>query len=357
MKSILITGGCGFIGSHTCLCLLKENYNLVVLDSNINSSEESLKRVIRIAKEEGQNYKNQVSFFKGDIRDKSLLCNIFSEAIRKKAPIEAVIHFAGLKSIEKSIKEPLLYWENNVVGSIVLFKEMEKFGCTKIVFSSSASIYSGKELKEGEKTLNLSEESDINPNNPYGQTKLAIEEILKNIYNSSKTKWGIINLRYFNPIGAHPSGLIGDNPPQVPDNLFPYICNVASKKFKRLNIYGNDWPTNDGTCVRDFIHIMDLAEAHVSALNYLFENKPKIINLNIGTGVGTSVLELVNTFVKVNKCDVPYTFNQRRSGDLSTLVADNELANKTLNWIPKRSLRNMCEDGWKRQKNFIIENL
>ncbi len=352
MKSILVTGGCGFIGSHTCLALLKENYNLIVIDSNINSSNESLKKVIKIGILEGENYNEKLTLIKGDIRNRNLISNIFLSSITKKIPIEAVIHFAGLKSVEKSIKEPLLYWENNVMGTLILLQEMEKYNCQKIVFSSSASVYCSKDLIDGKKKVCLSENSNLKPIHPYGQTKLSIERMLKNAYDSQSNKWSIINLRYFNPIGAHQTGLIGEKPLKVPDNLFPYICKVASKEINELKIYGKDWPTMDGTCIRDFIHVMDLAEAHCSALDCLFHNKSQFINLNIGTGIGTSVLELVNTFIKVNNCEVPYVFSDNRSGDVPILVADNKLAIKTLNWKPKRNIDEMCRDGWNWQKKY-----
>tara|TARA_B100000886_G_scaffold307078_1_gene239861 strand:- start:10136 stop:11197 length:1062 start_codon:yes stop_codon:yes gene_type:complete len=346
MKSILVTGGCGFIGSHTCLVLLNANYNLLIIDSNINSRKISLEKIIEIGNLVNKNYRDKIIFIKGDIRDKNLINSIFSESIQKKLPIEAVVHFAGLKSVEKSVSDPLLYWENNVLGSLVLFNEMERFNCKKIVFSSSATVYATKKNNKNIKKVYLSENSDLKPSNPYGNTKLAIEKILNDICSSSINNWSVINLRYFNPIGAHPSGMIGENPLNLPDNLFPYICRVASKKISKLNIYGSDWPTVDGTCIRDFVHVMDLADAHLRALEYLFKNKPQNVNLNIGTGIGTTVLQLVKTFEKTTGLEVPYQFSSRRPGDVPILIADNKLAKKILDWEPKKNLYDMCKDGW-----------
>ena len=345
MKNLLITGGCGFIGSHTCLSLLERNFNVIVIDSNINSNDIVLKKIIDIGFLENKKYAKQLKFIKGDIRDFSLLDSIFSNAILNKKPVEGVIHFAGLKAVEESVKNPLLYWDNNLCGSINLFKVMQKYNCKNIVFSSSATLY-GNSIKKL-----ISENEKLNPCNTYGKTKLAIENILNELFVSSEEKWKIANLRYFNPIGAHSSGLIGENPSNIPNNLFPYICRVASGNLSQLQIFGKDWDTHDGTCIRDFIHVMDLADAHIAAINYLFDNDPEILNLNIGTGIGTSVLELVNTFIKVNEIDIPYVFTNRRKGDVKMVVADNRLAIKKLNWSSKRNLQDMCIDGWKWQKN------
>ena len=343
MTTLLITGGCGFIGSHTCFSLLSRGYQLIVLDSNINSSEIVFKRIYQIGNNENKSFQNQITLIKGDLRNYELLNKIFSDSNDNNKPIKGVIHFAGLKAVEESFKKPLLYWDNNVFGSINLFKVMELFSCKIIVFSSSATIYgnaSGMKIKE---------ESIINPLNPYGYTKFTIERILNDIFNSSDKSWKIANLRYFNPIGAHESGLIGEDPINIPNNLFPYLCKVADKTYRELKIFGNDWDTNDGTCIRDYIHVMDLAEAHCAALDYLIKNKPKILNLNIGTGIGTSVLEMVNTFIKVNKVEVPFVFSKRRTGDVSSVIADNNLAIETLKWNKKRNLAVMCRDGWNWQ--------
>ena len=345
IKSLLITGGCGFIGSHTCLNLLENNFKIVVLDSNINSNSISLKKILEIGELNNQDFSQKLSFFKGDIRDINLLDGIFLESTKNKSPIQAVLHFAGLKAVEESFKDPLRYWDNNLNGSLTLFRTMQKYDCKNIVFSSSATLYGNSPLKL------ISEKVELKPTSVYGKTKLAVEELLEDIFLSSGKSWRIANLRYFNPIGAHSSGLIGENPLNIPNNLFPYICGVASGKFKNLNIYGNNWDTYDGTCVRDFIHVMDLAEAHSAALFYLFKNDPVVLNLNIGTGKGTSVLELMNTFKRVNNCNIPFRFLERRQGDVSYLVADNSLAISTLEWEPKRNLEKMCLDGWRWQKN------
>ena len=341
MSRVFITGGAGFIGSHTSLVLLEKGYDLVILDSLINSSKISIQRLSKIV---FKNEKNQrINFIKGDIRDKNLLENIFKKATFDNNPFAGVIHFAGLKSVNESINNPIEYWDNNVIGSLNLFRVMEKYNCKTIVFSSSANIYA--KSNDNEK---LKENSAIRPNNPYGETKVAIEKILFNLSQSSNSQWRIANLRYFNPIGAHYSGLIGENPYGLPSNIFPFITQVAAKRIEFLNIFGNDWLTHDGTGVRDYIHIMDLAEGHVSALEYLLKEK-KVINLNLGTGKGTSVLDLINTFKKVNKVDLPYKVKGRRSGDLGYVVADNSLAKSLLNWKPSRSLEEMCKDGWNWQ--------
>ena len=270
---------------------------------------------------------------------------LFLKAKEKGKPIEGVIHLAGLKSVEESIRKPLLYWDNNVIGTMNLLKIMQKFDCKTIVFSSSATIYGVVSSDP------IDEKCNINPNNPYGHTKAAIEFMLKGIFESSKDKWRIANLRYFNPIGAHDSGLIGENPSDVPNNLFPIICNVAQGKFSELKIFGNDWPTLDGTCVRDYIHVMDLAEAHTRALDFLISNKAQLIDLNIGTGIGTSVLELLEKFSKVNNCSVPFSYSGRRQGDAPVVIANNNKAISVLNWKPKRNLEEMCKNGWEWKKN------
>ena len=286
-----------------------------------------------------------MKFFRGDICNTLFLRSIFTKAKNQGESIDAVIHFAGLKSVSESIAFPLSYWETNVGGTISLLKIMNEFNCKTIVFSSSASIYyfSG---------MNLLKENDvIKPISPYGQTKAAIEKILLSTFQSSKD-WKISNLRYFNPIGAHPSGKIGESLSNKLDNLFPHICMVASGNKKSLKIFGNDWPTKDGTCIRDFIHVMDLAEAHMSALKMLSSHKSKIVNINIGTGKGTSVLELKNIFEKVNECKIPITFIDRRDGDIPFSVADNSLALEILEWTPKRNIEEMCRDGWQ----WIMKN-
>ena len=281
-------------------------------------------------------------FFKVDLRNKDNLEEIFHKAKKANQPIEAVIHFAGLKSISESTSKPLDYWDNNLIGTINLLQVMNKFNCKTIVFSSSASIYQTSNKKS------LVENDLINPLSAYGETKFTIEKVLSNIYFSSR-EWKIANLRYFNPISSHESGLIGEDPQSTPNNIYPRILQVAFGNLKEIQIYGNDWPTKDGTAVRDYIHVMDLAEGHIAALEALTQSENKIINLNLGTGKGTSVLELVNTFEMVNNIKIPYEIANRREGDCPTVIADNSLALSYLDWEPKRSLEDMCLDGWKWQ--------
>ena len=340
---VLVTGGAGFIGSHTCLLLLEKGYEVVVLDSHVNSTNKSIRRVIEILKLNRTLNDLNIKVLKGDIRDGKLLEKLFSEAQINKKPFQAVIHFAGLKCVKDSVEDPLLYWDSNVNGSIQLFSVMNKYKCRKIVFSSSASIYGSSKNKS------LAEDMEIKPLNPYGRTKVCIEQLLKDVFDSYPSEWKISILRYFNPIGGHSSGLIGESPIGVPTNIFPYITQVASGKLKKLTIFGNDWPTKDGTGVRDYIHVMDLAEGHILALEHLIKNDSQIISLNLGTGIGTSVLELVKTFERVNNMKIPFEFSSRRKGDCSCVIADNSLAVSLFNWSPKRDLEDMCKDGWKWQ--------
>ena len=338
MHNILVTGGCGFIGSHTCLELLEHNYEITVIDSMVNSSPISLERVKKLTSK-----KDNLSIFKGDLRDKDFIEDVFSKARRDDKPISAVIHFAGLKSVSDSIVHPITYWENNVNGTINLINVMEENECNTIVFSSSATIYAVNN------TLPIKESSEIHSINPYGNTKIVIEKFLSDLYKSSPKRWRISSLRYFNPIGAHSSGLIGEDPRGVPNNVFPFIMQVAIGRIKKLKIFGNDWETLDGTCVRDYVHVLDIAEGHVRALELLLKQNPQIINLNLGTSKGTSVLELLNTFIRINNIEVPYEFSDRRIGDYCTVIADNSKAVSVLDWTPKRNLEQMCIDGWKWQ--------
>ena len=345
MNTILATGGLGFIGSHTCISLLENNFNIIIIDSLINSSIDNLGAIKKICNLNNDKTEGRIKFLKGDILDKKFLKGIFQKAKLEKRPIIAVMHFAGLKSVNESIEDPISYWETNVYGTINLLSVMEKYGCKRLVFSSSATVY-----KPLSKNL-FNEKSELGPINPYGCTKLAVENLLRNLVINKAHDWKIINLRYFNPVGAHPSGLIGESPKGKPNNLFPILLKVASGEFKNFSIFGNDWPTNDGTCIRDFIHIVDLAEAHISALEYIVNSPPNLINLNIGTGRGHSVLEVVKTFKKVNKCEFKYSFASRREGDAGSLIADNTLALSVLNWYPKRSLIDMCKDAWRWKLN------
>ena len=344
MSTIFVTGGAGFIGSHTCLLLLQKGYKLVILDSLINSSKISLERVSEIV---FQKYNSErIKFINGDIRNNDLLESIFNDAALNREEFEGVIHFAGLKAVGESVSYPLKYWDANVNGSITLLKVMDKYNCRTIVFSSSATIY-----KKAENNLKLTENSKIKPSSPYGETKYVIEKILNNLFRFSSSKWKIASLRYFNPIGAHKSGLIGENPSGIPNNIFPFITQVGLKKFDYLKVFGNDWDTYDGSGVRDYIHVMDLAEGHVAAMEYLFKLDEKNININLGTGIGTSVFDLISTFKKVNKIELPFKVVGRRDGDIGYLVANNSLAKSILNWEPSLNLEEMCIDGWNWQKN------
>ena len=344
MKHILVTGGAGFIGSHTSISLIECGYKVTIIDSHVNSSPLCLRGIKKVLNQKNSELNDFLDFQKGDIRDKKFLTKVFLNAQSKQQPIEAVIHFAGLKAVGESVINPLIYWENNVLGSISLIQVMKLFKCKTIVFSSSATVYGNF----GDSPLD--ESLYINPYNTYGQTKAAVEFILDSISNTPNEKWRVANLRYFNPIGAHESGFIGEDPLNKPNNLFPLICRVAQGMYKEIKIFGDDWPTPDGTGIRDYIHVMDLADAHCTALKYLLNNKPQKITLNIGTGVGTSVLDLIKKFVYINKCKVSYSFCDRRPGDVPFLVANNEKALLTLNWKPKRKIEEMCRDGWRWQK-------
>tara|TARA_B100000212_G_scaffold250450_1_gene191646 strand:+ start:31 stop:1089 length:1059 start_codon:yes stop_codon:yes gene_type:complete len=346
MKSILVTGGAGFIGSHTSLVLLEKGFEIFVIDSFVNSSLKSIERISLILDEKDKVLKERLHLLKGDLKNQSDIESVFIMSQKLNKRIDAVIHLAGLKSVADSILNPISYWENNVLGTINLLKIMEKYNCRNIVFSSSATVYKAN----SDKLLN---ENDIcKPINPYGHTKLTIEGILCDLYNSKPFEWKIASLRYFNPVGAHESGLIGEDPSGKPNNIYPQITKVAIGEIDEIKIFGSDWPTNDGTGVRDYIHVMDLAEGHLSALNYLFKEKPQILTMNLGTGKGTSVLELIKTFENINNVKIPHSFVNRRSGDNAFVVADNSLAKNILNWSPIRNIEEICIDGWSwQQKN------
>lgn len=344
MQRILVTGGLGFIGSHTILLLIEKGYEILIVDSLINSSIKALDRINKIIVNNFPKMKNKLSFLKGDLRDESFIREIFSNQNKIGKPITAVIHFAGLKSINESINEPLKYWDFNLLSTINLLKVMNLFECRTIVFSSSASVYGAPNIDL------IKEDQKLDPINPYGLTKLTIENLLANLYESSSKEWKIINLRYFNPIGAHPSGLLGEVPMGIPNNIFPLISQVALGKIKCFTIYGKDWPTIDGTGVRDYIHVMDLANGHFYALDYLINNSPKLLSLNVGTGIGTSVLDLIKTFERVNNINVPFQFSDRRKGDAAVVVADNSLVKNILKWKATKNLDDMCRDGWKWNK-------
>ena len=328
---ILITGGAGYIGSHTCIELQLAGYDIVVIDNLDNSSSESLNRVEQITGK-------SVKFYKEDVRDKNALRKIFSEN-----KIEAVIHFAGLKAVGESVKRPLMYYDNNLISTISLLEIMAEFNVKKIVFSSSATVY-------GVATeMPLVEGMPLGAINPYGRTKYFIEEILNDLYVSDN-EWSIALLRYFNPIGAHKSGIIGEDPKGIPNNLMPYIAQVAVGKLKKLHIFGNDYKTVDGTGVRDYIHVVDLAKGHVKAIDWSLANKG-CEPFNLGTGNGTSVLQLRNAFVKASGVEIPYVIDPRRPGDPDEVYANAEKANSILGWKAELDIEAMCEDTWRWQKN------
>ena len=336
---ILITGGAGYIGSHTLIELSNAGYKFVVFDNLSNSSKKSIKRVEKIIK-------TPIFFEEGDVRDKKALNKVF-----KKYKIDSVIHFAGLKSVGESVQNPLEYYDNNIVGTLKLLEVMKKNNCKKIVFSSSATVYNEVDaqnytpLKENFPTGVTT--------NPYGRTKYFIEEILKDLYLSDP-KFKIAILRYFNPVGAHESGTIGEDPNGIPNNLMPYISQTAVGKREFLSVFGGDYPTHDGTGVRDYIHVVDLANAHVKALNYINSKNKQTVNpliVNIGTGVGYSVIDMIKAFEKVSGKKVPYKIVQRRLGDISTCYSDSSYAKEVLNWESKKTIDDMCADSWKWQSN------
>ena len=322
---------------------LRKGYVIFILDSFINSSEKAITQISIILKNQGIDSKGKIYLCKGDIKNQEDIEKIFQLSFKVGKKIESVIHFAGLKSVYDSVINPLNYWENNVTGTINLLKIMDKHNCKRIVFSSSATIYRSHQNK-------LLNENDIcDPINPYGNTKFTVERILQDLFNSQPSQWRIISLRYFNPVGAHESALIGENPLGNPNNIYPRITQVAIGKIKEIKIFGSDWPTPDGTGVRDYIHVVDIAEGHLLALEYISKGNPQILNLNLGTGKGTSVLELINTFQVVNNVKIPYCFEERREGDNAYVVADNSLAKSILHWQPKRDIEEICRSGWNWQ--------
>lgn len=343
----MATGGLGYIGSETSLLLLQNGFDVLIVDSLINSSFSVFERIKKSLDNSNVGKKGKLFFRKGDIRNYDFVKSVFAEFKYAKNPIESVIHFAGIKSVPDSQKNSLNYWDVNVNGAINLLIVMKENNCNNIVFSSSATIYksdSSKKIKESHK---------LHPINPYGNTKLAIEKILGDLFNSEKDKWRIASLRYFNPAGSNPNGFLRENISSNSTNLFPTIFNVLDNKKEFLEVFGNDWPTEDGTCVRDFIHVTDLARAHILSLKYLLNNDPQNIAINIGTGKGASVLEVINTFKEVLNLDIKYKFVKRRDGDYPYVVADNSLANSMLKWHPSKNLSDICKDSWKSH----IQNL
>ena len=329
--AILVTGGAGYIGSHTCIEMLGAGYDVVVIDNLDNSSSESLERVQKIA---GRTLK----FYEKDVRDREALRELF-----KENDIEAVILFAGLKAVGESVREPIKYYSNNLESTLTLIEVMTEFDVKKIVFSSSATVYGVA------KEMPLREGMPIGAINPYGRTKLFIEEILRDLYVADND-WSIALLRYFNPIGAHESGLIGEDPKGIPNNLMPYISQVAVGKLEKLHVFGNDYNTVDGTGVRDYIHVVDLADGHVKAVAWALKNQG-CEEINLGTGNGTSVLQLRDAFVKASGIDVPYVIDPRRPGDPDEVYADASKAESLLGWKAKRGIDEMCADTWRWQNN------
>ena len=330
MKSILVTGGAGYIGSHTVLLLLEAGHQVVVLDNLSNSSRESLNRVERLAGK-------AVAFVEGDIRDANCLDTLFSDY-----DIAAVIHFAGLKAVGESVAMPLSYYDCNVTGSLRLLEAMERAGVHTMVFSSSATVYGDPA------TVPIRENFPLSSTNPYGATKLHIEDMLRDLYRSNE-KWKLALLRYFNPVGAHESGQIGEDPAGIPNNLMPYIAQVAVGKREKLGVFGGDYPTPDGTGVRDYIHVMDLAQGHLAALEAL-DADAGLLTVNLGTGRGYSVLEMVTAFSQASGRPVPYEIVERRPGDVASCYADPAHANAVLGWEAQRGIEKMCEDHWRWQK-------
>ena len=328
---ILLTGGAGYIGSHTCVELLNSGYDVVVADNLSNSNVESLKRVKQITGKD-------VKFYKADILDKKAMRKIF-----KKNKIEVVIHFAGLKAVGESNQIPLKYYENNISGTVALCEVMNEFGCKKMVFSSSATVYGVAEK------MPLTEDMPLGAINPYGRTKLFIEDILRDLCKSDN-EWSVALLRYFNPIGAHESGLIGEDPKGIPNNLMPYVAQVAVGRLKELSVFGNDYDTVDGTGVRDYIHVVDLARGHVKAVDYVASTLG-CEAINLGTGNGVSVLELVEAFKKASGVDVPYKIVERREGDPAKVYANADKAKKLLGWEAEFGIEQMCKDSWNWQSN------
>ena len=331
--AILVTGGTGYIGSHTVVELLNLNREVVVLDNFVNSSPDVIGKIKAIT---GKEFK----FYEVDLLDKEKLEKVFEEN-----NITEVIHFAGLKAVGESVGKPLEYYSNNITGTITLLDVMRRHNCKKIIFSSSATVYGDQGVPKYVETMKRGETT-----NPYGTTKAMLEKILEDLYVADK-EWGIVILRYFNPVGAHESGLIGDNPNGIPNNLMPYIQRVAAGQLPELSIYGNDYPTKDGTGVRDFIHVVDLAQGHINAMEKLNEVPTGVFTYNLGTGTGYSVLDMVNTFQEVNNVKVPYKIADRRAGDLAEMYADPTKAEKELGWVANKNLSDMCKDSWNFAKN------
>ena len=330
MAQLLITGGAGFIGSHTALVLLEAGHSLVVLDNFNNSSPQSLHRVQELA---GPEAASRLRVVEGDIRSAADL----EQALGSTT--DAVVHFAGLKAVGESVAHPLDYWDVNVCGSRQLLAAMQRAGCRTVVFSSSATLYGIPDL------VPIPETAEVRPINPYGHSKAAVERILTDVA-ASEPGWRIACLRYFNPVGAHPSGHLGEDPNGIPNNLFPFVSQVAVGRRSQLSVFGGDWPTPDGSCLRDYIHVMDLAEGHLAAVDVLLDEDPQLLTLNLGSGQGHSVLEVVAAFEQASGQSIPYEVVARRAGDAAVTMADPSLAAQRLRWRTKRGLSEMCRDGW-----------
>lgn len=332
MSRVLVTGGAGYIGSHTCIELMSAGHDVIVVDNLCNSKPESLHRVARIAG------RPVTAFERIDVRDRVALKSVFSAH-----PIDAVIHFAGLKAVGESVAKPLEYYDNNVNGTVTLCGVMAEHGVKALAFSSSATVY-GDPV-----SVPIREDFATGPTNPYGRSKWMVEHILRDIC-AADPQWRIALLRYFNPVGAHESGLIGEDPNGIPNNLMPFVSQVAVGKLERLSVFGDDWLTPDGTGVRDYIHVLDLAQGHVRAIDYLLKNRG-LLTVNLGTGRGYSVLEVVRAFEAASGRSVPYRIVARRSGDIAQCYADPATANRLLGWAAQRDLAQMCADAWKWQSN------
>ena len=332
MATILVTGGTGYIGSHTCVELLNAGYDVVIMDNLYNSSEEVLKRIEKITGKKAK-------FYKVDLLDKDGIRTIF-----KENTIDAVIHFAGYKAVGESVQIPLTYYQNNVTGSLNLYEVMNEYNVKRIVFSSSACVYGAP------KSVPIKEDFEIHTTNPYGATKVMNEMILQDVYTSDND-WGVLLLRYFNPIGAHKSGLLGEVPNGIPNNLVPYIARVANGKLEYLRVWGDDYPTPDGTGVRDYIHVVDLAKGHIKAVEYALSHKG-VEKINLGTGKGYSVLEVLHAYEHACGKELAYKIMDRRPGDIAECYADTEKAEKVLGWKAQYGIEEMCEDSWK----FTLDN-
>ena len=329
MKTILLTGGTGYIGSHTCILLLQAGYNVVIVDNLCNSNISVLDKIQTLAGKRPE-------FVKADIRDESALSDLFD-----KYPIYAVIHFAGLKAVGESVEKPLLYYRNNVEGSLCLFEQMNKHNVKRIVFSSSATVYGDPS------SLPITEDFPLSATNPYGQNKLMVENILKDIAYADKD-WHVVLLRYFNPVGAHESGLIGEDPNGLPNNLMPYVAQVAVGKLPHINVFGDDYPTHDGSGVRDYIHVVDLASGHIKALDVI-DDKEGCQIYNLGTGKGYSVIDVIKSFEKISGNKIPYKIAARREGDIAECFADPSLSKKVLKWEAEFGMDEMIRDHWNWQ--------